>query len=85
MKLLILKLLLVVSQLPTFQECTTDTFCSTLVSTSTVMQTVHSLVSGATQVKEELETLLGLGSLPPGDLFVGVMQVSCLLSLSQTK
>jgi len=82
MKLLILKLLLVVSRLPTFQECTTDTFCSPPVSTSTVMQTVHSLVSGATQVKEELDTLLGLGSLPPGDSFVEIMQVSGLFSLS---
>jgi len=40
------------------------------------MQTVHSLVSGAAQVKEELGTLQSLGSLPSGDAFVEVMQVS---------
>lgn len=39
------------------------------------MQTVHSLVSGATQVKEEVDTLQNVESLPDGDSFIKIMQV----------
>jgi diaphanous 1 len=49
-----------------------------IVSVQTVMQSASALVSGLSQLSEEIKQLKRLPSLPANDLFIVVMQVSTL-------